>query len=159
MPSGNASFTSAPTSSRARTASIRPSCTANSSAVNEGPDRAPRVSPTSVENTPPASAAAGSPVRAATWAPFATRVRTASALFSAAAHISAVWPRAASDAFGSAPAASNAWMTSTRPVRAAVISTVSPSASRRFGSAPAASSRVTMAALPFSAARVIGATP
>ena len=58
----------------------------------------------------------------------------------AAAHISAVSPNQLSWAFGSAPRASSIRIASTLPVRAAVISTVSPSAVAPLASAPACSS-------------------
>ena len=50
-------------------------------------------------------------------------------------------------------------MTSTRPVRAAIISGVSPPSVAASGSAPAASSAVTRLALPLVAASTSGVTP
>ena len=83
----------------------------------------------------------------------------ASALFSAAAHIRAVCPFHPSLAFTVAPWASSALMAGTLPVRAAVISAVSPSGKAVFGSAPAASSFSMTAALPLTQARYNGVTP
>ena len=73
--------------------------------------------------------------------------------------MSAVWPRRSSFASATAPRASSAFTTSTDPVRAAVMSGVSPPGSAPFGSAPAFKSRSTMAALPFVHAIESGVTP
>ena len=129
------SFGSAPSSSSALAASVRPARMANRNGVK-----------------PPFE-------RTFTSAPASTRARTTSVLFSAAAHISALWPRSGSFALTSAPRASRARTAATRPVRAAVISAVSPSGSVVFTSAPEASRRSMMAALPLIAAAMIGVTP
>ena len=97
--------------------------------------------------------------RASTSAPAASSRATASALFSAAAHISAVWPRQLSVASIVAPAARSWSSTATRPVRAATIRTVSPAGVAVFGSAPAASSAPTTAGSPLSAASASGVMP
>ena len=73
--------------------------------------------------------------------------------------MSAVWPRAGSGAPTSAPRATSARTAPTRPVRAAVMRTVSPPGSVVFGSAPAARSRSTIATLAFSAASDSAVTP
>ena len=83
----------------------------------------------------------------------------AATLFSAAAHINAVWPRELSRAFTSALASINAFSTATSPVRAAVMSTVSPPGSAVFGSAPPRRSRSMIRALPLVAASESGVTP
>jgi hypothetical protein len=85
--------------------------------------------------------------------------RTAAAWFSAAAHIKAVCPRQFSFAFTFAPWASSALTASGLPVRAAVISAVSPSGNREFGSAPALSNASIMAAFPLVLATMSGVTP
>ena len=88
---------------------------ANKKAVNAGRPAAALAAaalPTAPENTPAfcppragaaAGAAAATPERADSSAPASIRVCTASALFSAAAHINAVCPRTLSRALGSAP--------------------------------------------------------
>ena len=68
----------------------------------------------------------------------------ASALFSVAAHISAVCPRHPSRASTPAPCARRALTVSGSPVRAAIISGVSPPGVAPFTSAPAAISRCAM---------------
>ena len=78
---------------------------------------------------------------------------------SAAAHISAVCPRQVSTASTEAPASSSALAAATFPVRAHVISAVSPSSPVVLALTPAFSSRSTASALPFSQAREIGVTP
>ena len=70
-----------------------------------------------------------------------------STLLAAAAHINAVCPSDFSRAFGSAPRARSIFTMRGSPVRAAVISAVSPSAIAVFGSAPADRSRSAIAAL------------
>ncbi|PYR32709.1 MAG: hypothetical protein DMF90_23000 [Acidobacteria bacterium] len=59
----------------------------------------------------------------------------------------------------SAPRPISSFSTSTLPVRAAVIRTVSPSSEAAFGSAPPWSKRSTRRALPLTAASVNGRTP
>jgi hypothetical protein len=83
----------------------------------------------------------------------------AAALLAAAAHISAVCPFQRSLTLGSAPRTSSAFTTAALPVRAAVMSAVSPSGIEVFGSAPAASSFSTMGALPFTHASHSGVAP
>ena len=73
--------------------------------------------------------------------------------------MSAVWPCEGSAAPGSALRARRAVTASTEPVRAQVMTGVSPVPRARFGSAPAASSRATVAAAPLSHARASGVTP
>ena len=73
--------------------------------------------------------------------------------------MSAVSPKARSAAFGSAPCFSSSVNGSGRPVRAAAMSTVSPSPDAAFGSAPARSSKSIMSALPLTAASASGVTP
>ena len=73
-------------------------------------------------------------------APASMSAFAAPALFSAAAHIRAVCPFQPSFAFTLAPWASSTLTAGTLPVRAAVISAVSPSGNAVFASAPAASS-------------------
>ena len=73
---------------------------------------------------------------------------TTAAWFSAAAHISAVCPRHASCVFTLAPKVSSIFTASTLPVRAAVISAVSPSPKAALGSAPAFRRASTIATLP-----------
>ncbi len=92
-------------------------------------------------------------------APASMSAFAASALFSAAAHIRAVCPFQPSFALTVAPCASSALIAGTLPVRAAVISAVSPSGSAVLGSAPAASSFSMTAALPLTHARYSGVTP
>ena len=92
-------------------------------------------------------------------APAFTSRRMASALFSLAAHISAVCPRNASRVLTSAPLAISAWTAAVLPVRAAIINGVSPAGVAKFASAPAASSRLMIDALPLVAARWRGAMP
>ena len=58
-----------------------------------------------------------------------------------------------------APCARSAFTTSRLPVRAAIMSGVSPLVCARFGSAPAPSSLFTIAVLAFSDARASGVTP
>ena len=82
-----------------------------------------------------------------------------SACPSAAAHISAVCPRQLSFALTSAPCASSVLTAAGMPVRAAVMSAVSPSDCVAFGFAPAFSSSSRTAALPFVAASDSGGTP
>src|SRR5436190_4898811 len=82
--------------------------------------------------------------------------RATSACFSAAAHINAVWPRPASFAFASPPCASNSFITSTLPVRAAERTGLSRPA---LGLAPAVNSRSTIAALAFRDASPSAVTP
>ena len=141
-------------------ASACPRWTANRNAVNVGRRLVPGLTPAARENEPaPAAAGAGSPVRASRSAPPASSTGITAALPSAAAHISAVWLRVRSLALGSAPFASRAFTTSGRPVRAAVISTVSPLGRAAFGSAPAASRRITTSTLPLVLANDSGVTP
>ena len=59
-------------------------------------------------------------------APCSASAWIAAALLLAAAHIRAVWPRVVSRRFGSAPCANRVRTVSGSPVRAAVISSVSP---------------------------------
>ena len=92
-------------------------------------------------------------------APASTSTRIASPWFSAAAHITAVSPSHFSRALTSAPRAINTFKASTRPVRAAVITTGSPSGVVVFGSAPAAINASIDFALPLIAASVIGCRP
>ena len=77
----------------------------------------------------------------------------------ATAHISAVAPVSVVAALTSAPCPSSARTTSMLPVRAAIISAVSPLACAALGLAPPASSLSTVAALAFSLARISGVTP
>ena len=72
---------------------------------------------------------------------------------SAAAHINAVWPRQLSCLLTSAPRANRSFMGAGRPVRAAVINTVSPSGEAPLGLAPALRRRSIMAAEPLRQAR------
>ena len=92
-------------------------------------------------------------------APASINAFAAPALFSAAAHIRAVCPFQPSFAFTLAPWASSALTAGTLPVRAAVISAVSPSGNAVFASAPAASSFSITAASPLTHARYNGVTP
>ena len=78
--------------------------------------------------------------------------------FSAAAHISGVWPRHASAASMSAPRARSARTAATAPVRAQVSNGASPVGASP-GSAPASSSTVTRAGLAFAQASPSGAAP
>ena len=94
--------------------------------------------------------------RAPTSAPPSSNAPAAARWFSAAAHISAVWPRQPSRRFGSAPRSRSTRTASARPVRAVVISAVSPSGVAQFGSAPASSRSAMNAALPFSHATPSG---
>ena len=87
------------------------------------------------------------------------RIFATSALPSCAAHISAVCCFHFSTAFTVAPRASSSRTAAALPVRAAVMSGVSPSAKATFGSAPAFNSSSIIAALPFTAAEYIGVTP
>ena len=73
--------------------------------------------------------------------------------------MSAVCPRRGSFACRSAPRVRSTRTASTLPVRAAVISIVSPPGSDAFASAPASRNFVMMAALPFSQAIDSGVTP
>ena len=79
--------------------------------------------------------------------------------FSVTAHISAVCACTVSFALTLAPRSSSRVAASALPVRAAVISAVSPPGVAVFGSAPASSSARIIAALPLVAARPIGVTP
>jgi hypothetical protein len=97
--------------------------------------------------------------RASIAAPRAASARTAAALFSAAAHISAVSPRQPSTSLTLAPAAISRSITSGDPVRAAVIRIVSPSGVVAFGSAPASSSARVSRMLPLAAASESGVMP
>ena len=74
------------------------------------------------------------------------------------AHIRAVCPRPASFAFTSAPCSSSSLTPSRLPVRAVVISAVSPPGSAVFASAPALSSRPIIPAFPFMQASDSGVT-
>ena len=118
------SFTSAPASRSARTASRWPARTAKRSADQPAVDRS------------------------STSAPSSRRACTAAGWFSAAAHMRAVWPRQRSRARRSAPRASSIRMMRTSPVRAAVINAVSPSGRASFASPPASSRASTTGALP-----------
>ena len=73
--------------------------------------------------------------------------------------MSAVSPRRDSLAWTFAPFATRTFIAPTLPVRAAVMSTVSPLGSAAFASAPARSSVSMSAASPFTAARLRGVTP
>jgi hypothetical protein len=73
--------------------------------------------------------------------------------------MSAVWPSDGSFAFTSAPWTSRACTAPGLPVRAAVISAVSPDERAAFGFAPAFNSLSIMAALPFSLASSSGVIP
>ncbi len=73
--------------------------------------------------------------------------------------MSAVCPRRGSFACRSAPRVSSTRTASTLPVRAAVISMVSPPGNEAFASAPASRNFVMMAALPFWQAIDSGVTP
>src|SRR5439155_25745313 len=75
--------------------------------------------------------------RACTFAPWSISNFTISECFSAAAHMSAIWPRVRSFALTSAPCAISSETTSGLPVRAAIISGVSPVGNEAFGFAPA----------------------
>ena len=95
-------------------------------------------------------------MRLLTSAPASISTFTASAWFSAAAHISAVWPAVGSTVSTVAPLASSIFTASALPVLAAVISTVSPSGMAVLASAPALRSAAIMAASPLVAARLSG---
>ena len=71
----------------------------------------------------------------------------------------AVWPCHGSAADGSAPWARSSRTAATEPVRAQVMTGVSPAPRARFGSAPAASNRATVAAAAPSHASPSGVTP
>ena len=73
--------------------------------------------------------------------------------------MSAVCPRQLSFALTSAPCASSVFTAAGMPVRAAVMSAVSPSDCVAFGLAPAFSSSSSIAALPLVAASESGGTP
>ena len=92
-------------------------------------------------------------------APASISNRTTSALFSAAAHISAVWPRQLSIALTAAPRASSALTTLVLPVRAAVIRMVSPAGMSALASAPASRSASTTSGLPLAQANDSGVIP
>ena len=96
--------------------------------------------------------------RSVTVAPSSIKVCTAAGWFSAAAHISAVWPRQPSLAPTSAPWATSSLKTSTLPERAAAINTVSPSGRVVLASAPASSSVLTIGAFPRPHANARGVT-
>ena len=135
MPSGADSFTSAPAESSRSAASRLPCWAAKSSGVNRFVERAETAAPVS-------------------------RSRRATGVwFPATASMSAVWPRVASRALGSAPAARRLRTTSRPPTRAAVISGVSPLPRAALGSAPAASRASTTRRLPFTQASDSGVTP
>jgi hypothetical protein len=78
---------------------------------------------------------------------------------SAAAHIRAVCPRRSSFASTRAPCDKSAWTAAGAPVRAAVMSGVSPPGKGAFGSAPAFKSSSTIGPLPFVHANESGVTP
>ena len=124
VPSGAASLTLAPWSSRTLAASAWSLRTANSSGVKPAFDFA------------------------FTSAPNAISTSAAAALPSDAAHISAVCPLYGSMAFTFAPGSSRTLIASTLPVSDAVISAVWPSSDVPFGSAPAFSRRSMIGALP-----------
>ena len=157
---------SAPRSSSSRVIAALPSRTAKSSGVMPplavGKARC-RMIP--VPDAPPARAGTYSPlgivtfVRALTSAPRARSNSTMSVWFSITAHISAVCACTVSLALTFAPRSSSSVAASTLPVRAAVISAVSPPGVAVFGSAPASSSARIIAALPLVAARPIGVIP
>ena len=92
-------------------------------------------------------------------APPSISTRAVSRCRSAIAHISAVCPFFASCAFAFAPRASSAFTAAALPVRAAVMSAVSPDGRAASGSAPVSSSIRTMGALPLMQASESGVTP
>ena len=95
-----------------------------------------------------------------TSAPPAMSVRAISVVTVASAPTSArSHSRPSVAALTLAPFASSAFTTSRLPVRAAIMSGVSPLVCARFGSAPAPSSLFTIAVLAFSQARASGVTP
>ena len=97
--------------------------------------------------------------RELTSAPYDSIVGISRECPSAAAHMSAVCPRHVSAALTSAPRLSSNSTSSCEPVRAAVISAVSPSAAVVFGSAPASSNCSAITALPLMEASEMGRTP
>ena len=96
-----------------------------------------------------------------TWgsAPALSKMRTISGWGSETAHIRAVLCVVLTVAFTSAPAVTSIVTMSALPVRAAVISGVSPLVCDAFTFAPAASNLATISRLAFSAARSSGVTP
>ena len=114
------------------------------------PPRPPRPPP-----RPPPAVLTGT-VLALTSAPCSMSTPATPGCFSATAHISAVCPRAGSFALASPPCASNSFITSTLPLRAAERTGLSRPAP---GLAPAFSSRSTIAGLALRQASPSGVTP
>ncbi len=151
---GSAALISAPAFSRTRAQSTHPCRAANRSGVNP---------PSGIHFSRGSLVTCRSQFhvtcRAFTSAPCAINSCAISGCDSATAHISAVCCRHCSLELTSAPCASSTLAASTLPVRATVISAVSPSLLAALASAPASSSFAIIGALPFTHARYNGVTP
>ena len=152
--SGSVRFTSAPPSSSSCAHSAQPRRAAYSSGVKPPEGRAClRGSAVTCRSQ------SFTVERALTSAPCCSSSFTMAGCASAAAHISAVWPRQRSRTFTFAPRLSSSFAASTLLVRAMIIRAVMPSSLDDSTSAPAASSLRITSTLPVTAASDSGVEP